>query len=321
MDQSESTYNINDIAHFQSVRKSHLNKHTPETEYECNNTEGDIDYIFNEIVGGGSRSDWGQWIILLALIPVGLCGEFPLFMHLFACYESPHRCYVHNCDTDATSNLIKTDWLSFATPENHTYNEMLITNAKFDPCNRYSSIGNDCTPSSFNTSGVEKCERFVYDQSVVLESFTTRFNLVCDGEWKLTLLNAMIMAGLMTGSTIGGRLGDRYGRKLVMVYAVIVIVPTVVLAANAPDFWTYSILKFVCTVSSPCIWFANHSLLTEIFGAEYRRRSVVISGLISPFIRMCLVAVYYITQHWISFHIWTGVFCGLALPALLIIPE
>ena len=57
---------------------------TDKTNNSLTNEEEDIDFIFDNIVGGGDGGDLGQWVILAALIPIGLCAGFPLFMHLFA---------------------------------------------------------------------------------------------------------------------------------------------------------------------------------------------------------------------------------------------
>ena len=106
-------------------------KFTTETEtlvhVTSNNNEPevkeDIDYILDNIVGGGDGGDIGQWIILSSLIPVVLCAGFPLFMHLFACFEPRHRCFIPNCDTLSTPN-IDSNWTTFGIPTNDANNEI-----------------------------------------------------------------------------------------------------------------------------------------------------------------------------------------------------
>ena len=49
-----------------------------------------------------------------------------------------------------------------------------------------------------------------------------KFLQVCEaGENKRLLLSTFMMLGLLVGSPIGGRLGDRFGRKPVMVGALV----------------------------------------------------------------------------------------------------
>jgi OCT family organic cation transporter-like MFS transporter 4/5 len=87
------------------------------------------------------------------------------------------------------------------------------------------------------------------------------------------------------------------------------------------DFWTYAILRFICTVALPCIWFSSHTLVIEIFTREHRKNAVLILGLVWPFSVLVVVMVFYFTQHWTYFHLWTGCICALAFPAFLLIPE
>ena len=293
-------------------------------------TKEDLDYIFDEIVGGGDGGDFGQWVILFALFPVGLCAGFPLFMHLFACFEPRHRCFVPTCDGN-NATIIEPDWISLAIPTIDSSNnegdtcqaEMLKEDELFDSCHRYQSIQNQtsCNMQSFNQSDIVSCESFVYDTSVVIESFTTKFDLVCDMQYKQMILGVMVMSGLTIGSEIGGRLGDKYGRKLVMFMATLIIVPTVMFSGYSNDFWTYAILKLICICALPCIWFNSHNLVIEIFSKDRRKNAVVIKEILWPIGGLGLVIVFYLTRHWTYFHLWTGGLCAFAIPAFLIIPE
>ena len=291
----------------------------------------DLDYIFDEIVGGGDGGDLGQWVILFALFPVGLCAGFPLFMHLFACFEPRHRCYIPTCDDFNNSITLEPEWMSLAIPTNDSnFNdgdncqaEMLKEDELFDKCHRYEPIQNQttCELQSFNHSNIVACESFVYDTSVVIESFTTKFDLVCEMQYKQMILGVMVMSGLTIGSEIGGRLGDKYGRKIVMLVATLVIVPTVMFSGYSNDFWTYAILKLICICALPCIWFNSHNLVIEIFSKDRRKNAVVIKEILWPIGGLGLVIVFYLTRHWTYFHLWTGGLCAFALPAFLIIPE
>ena len=252
-------------------------------------------------------------------------------MHLFACFEPRHRCYITECDGFNTSNVIEPDWINLAIPTidiigndgSTCQAEMLKEDEQFDSCHRYNSSQDQhtCDMQSFNQSSVVPCESFVYDTSVVIESFTTKFGLVCDMQYMQMILGVMVMTGLTIGSEIGGRLGDRYGRKLVMLLGTLTIVPTVMFAGFANNFWTYAILKLICISALPCIWFNSHNLVIEIFSKDRRKNAVVLKEVLWPIGGLGLVIVFYLTRHWTYFHLWTGGLCAVALPAFLIIPE
>ena len=326
LDNEEGT--INDKEDPDKEEKMHMAESTDTQNNSLKNEEEDIDFIFDNIVGGGDGGDLGQWVILAALIPIGLCAGFPLFMHLFACYEPKHRCFVNSCDNLTKVSNIDSSWIAFGIPTNDGSEgqtcqaEMLKDDEKYDSCHMYSQIDEStCELHSFNKSSIQNCQVFVYDKSVVIESFTTKFNLVCEMEYKQIILGVMVMIGLTVGSEIGGRLGDKFGRKRVMLFSTFVIVPTVMFAGYSPNFWTYAILKFICTAALPCIWVSSHTLIIEIFGKDYRKNAVVIKEVLWPFGGLGLVIVFYLTRHWTYFHLWTGGLCAMAIPAFLIIPE
>jgi MFS family permease len=199
---------------------------------------------------------------------------------------------------------------------------MLKEDESFDPCLRYSVNDHGrCDVGSFNKSNIEVCETFIYDTSVVEESLTTKFNLVCDLEYQQTLLGTVVMVGILFGSLIGGRLSDKFGRKNTLMLSVLIIVPTIMFAGCSANFWTYAAIKFINTMMLPCIWFSSHVLITEIFGKDYRQNAVVIRNLMGPISMMITIGVFYLTRHYVYFHLWIGALCALTIPALIIVPE
>ena len=288
----------------------------------------DIDYIFDHLVGSGKWNDFGQWGLFLAIIVVAYCGIFPIFMHIYAAFEPRHRCFIPNCDLSNTSSKIDVHWINFTSPAIHTkgehtcQTEMLKVDEYFDPCQRYvASKTSPCKGSSFDEHRVQKCEKFVYDTLVVEESLTTKFNLVCDLEYQQMILGTIVMVGLMIGSVLGGRLSDKFGRKKAMILCVIIIVPTVMFAGYSVNFWMYATLKLINTIALPCIWFASHTLITEIFGKDNRQNAIVIKELMWPIGMLMIIGVFYFTRHWIYFHLWLGGLCLLSVPAFIIVPE
>ena len=288
----------------------------------------DIDYIYDKIVGGGSTRDFGQWVILVALISVSFVSSWPMFINLFAGLKPRHRCFVPNCDTEETMASMVPDWISAATPTNVFSNsktcqvEMVKTDEEFDSCNKYQTIiENMCKIESFNQSGTEKCSSYVYDNSVVIESFVTKFDLVCDKEYVNRVFRGIMVFGLFIGCGIGGYLADRFGRKRVMLLSTLVIVPNVMFAGYSPNIWVYGILLFIMTITCPIIWTSIGTITSELFGRDHRSTALVAEGLSWSFGSLLSVLVFYLTRHWTYLHIWIGALSTLALPAFLIIPE
>ena len=288
----------------------------------------DIDYILEHFVGCGKWNDIGQWILFTAIIVIAYCGIFPIFMHVYAAYEPRHRCFIPNCEESNTTSNIDVNWISISSPAINTKTEqmcqaeMLKEDEYFDPCHRYEIKNlNLCEEKSFNKSNIQRCEKFVYDKSIVEESLTTKFDLVCDLEYQQMMLGVMVMLGLMIGSPLGGLTSDKLGRKNAMIISVLVIVPTVMFAGYSTNFWMYAILKLINTIALPCLWFTSHTLVTEIFGKDYRQNAVVLKEIMWPLGMLLIIGVFYLTRHWVYFHLWIGGLCALTIPAFMIVPE
>ena len=87
----------------ESMTMSDVSSNGPEKSSVTNGTmkmpedEGgrDIDYLLDNVIGGGG---WGQWIVLLCQLPIGIASGLPTLIHMFAAFEPRHRCYVPICE-------------------------------------------------------------------------------------------------------------------------------------------------------------------------------------------------------------------------------
>ena len=289
----------------------------------------DIDFIFDHIVGSGKWNDFGQWGLFSAIMLISYCGIFPIFMHVYAAFEPRHRCHVPVCDTFNDSINFDVDWMSFTSPnigskgEQTCQTEMLKEDETYDPCRRYNFKDGhkSCEVDSFNRTNIKVCTEFVYEKTVVIETLTTKFDLVCDLEYQQLLLGSIVMFGLMIGSVLGGPMSDKLGRRRAMIFSVSVCIPTVMFSGYSNSFWTYAVLKLINTISLPCLWFSCHILITEIFGKEFRQNAVVIKELMWPIGMMIEIALFYLTRHWVYFHLGVGGLCLVTVPAFFIAPE
>ena len=136
-------------------------------------TTKDIDYIFENIVGGGGK--W-QWYIMALIYPIVFTSAPPCVLHLFTAYLPDYRCSVPNCDFGDIS--IQADYLEFSVPKEYSSTE-IFTTAKFDPCHVYKvKQSGFCIQEAFDNSTIETCEEFIYETDVFPETLTTKLNLV-----------------------------------------------------------------------------------------------------------------------------------------------
>ena len=81
----------------------------------------DLDYILDNLVGGGGR--W-QWTKMMFLLPVYVAMGAPLLLHMFTAYTPDHRCFIPGCDNDgnnattfAVGAFATEKYLKFALPK------------------------------------------------------------------------------------------------------------------------------------------------------------------------------------------------------------
>ena len=318
--------NLNDHKNDESIRYETSIDEKKKNEKE---KKEDIDFIFDHIVGSGKWNDFGQWTSFSAILVILFCGISPVYMHVYAAFERYYRCLVPVCDGLNESATFDSNWRAFTSPavgskdDGKCQTQMLRVDETYDSCRRYTLMEGrtSCEPNSFNQKAIEVCTEFVYDQSVVFESLTTKFNLVCDLEYQQMMLGSIIMCSLMFGSVIAGPMSDKMGRKNALIYSILVCVPTVMFAGYSHNFWTYAILKIANTICLPCIWFSCHILVTEILGKQFRQNAVVIKDMMCSISMMIEIFLFYLTQHWVYFHLAVGGICLLTIPALFIVPE
>ena len=103
---------------------------------ECNflkeKDEKSIDDVLEEIVG---PAGWAQWIVLIAMGPVIVCGTLPVAL-LLSIFTPKHRCFVPGCDTlNASPEYLDFSIIDVSIPKNH--DSMTNQEELFGSCRMY----------------------------------------------------------------------------------------------------------------------------------------------------------------------------------------
>ena len=156
-----------------------------------------MDYILLHHCGGVGK--W-QWQMALCAVALFYSASYPLFVTIFTTYAPNHRCYVEYCDT--TNKTIEPTWISWAIPtqESQSSSNFLGQNRAYDSCHMYDrKLGNvECLDTSFS-SNASDCIHYIYDDYYFDETLATKYDLVCDFEYKTQLLYSLLMLGLLIG--------------------------------------------------------------------------------------------------------------------------
>ena len=80
------------------------------------------------------------------------------------------------------------------------------------------------------------CNKYIYDNTYFDETVVTKFDLICDNEYKKSFLGTVLIMGLLFGSLLGGFIGDKFGRKTANFLALAAIVPFTIGAGHVHSY-------------------------------------------------------------------------------------
>ncbi|KAK4883405.1 hypothetical protein RN001_006724 [Aquatica leii] len=173
------------------------------------NSENHLDTILTEV---GEFGRYQRQILLLLMLTIGLIF-FSNVIYIFEAKQVKHRCFIPSCENETSPYLAP--WLMNAVP---------FKDGKPERCAKYQQInksGSSCAISDFNTSIIEKCERFVYETPEI--SIMHDFDLHCDENVKkLAFVGTVNGIGKFIGLPIAGYISDKYGRKKIFICSMVV---------------------------------------------------------------------------------------------------
>lgn len=185
-----------------------------------------------------------QLVLLFALAMTCLLGGIDLEMNIFMHYTPTFYCK----DSSFLALVNSTEF--------RKVDECLAVRSAVEP----------------NTSILEpkeiKCTAWHYDDSVLRSTLVTEYDLVCDNEYLLAIIESLYLAGISVGMILGV-LGDRYGRRR-MILACALWEGIINLATPlAHNIYLLVALRFARGFSQS-IYYQGLALISEIVPMKYR---------------------------------------------------
>ncbi|ALC47004.1 Orct2 [Drosophila busckii] len=194
--------------------------------------------------------------------------------------------------------------------------------AAHEPCTYYNyDYSNETGFRRAENATAQTCSSYVYDQSKILNSAVTEFDLVCGRQVLAATSDSMFMVGVLLGSFVFGQLSDKYGRKPIFFASLVIQVIFGVVAGVAPDYFSYTLARLIVGATTSGVFLVAYVIAMEMVGPAKR----LYAGI---FVMMFFSLGYMLTAAFAYFiHDWRWLQIALTLPGLFfmcyyrIIPE
>ncbi|XP_046399206.1 organic cation transporter protein-like [Ischnura elegans] len=253
-------------------------------------TTADFDRILDEL---GHFGRYQLINYLLLFIPLFFTSAFVLTF-AFAAGEPDYRCLVPECENGL--GPYSPTWLKNAVPFGEDGRPSL--------CTRYAVstgasdwVNGTCPADGFLKNVTHHCNDLIFRGEMV--TIVNTFNLTCvNNKWKLTLIGTMNFLGQFFGLPLAGAMSDRFGRRTVLVSAIIGQSICGIAKALAPSYLFYITLEFMETLIGGGLFPTLFVLALELVGPSRRTIGGVSINVIYAFGTAYLALLAWALPYW-----------------------
>ena len=231
-----------------------------------------FDKVLNDL---GEFGRWQKMNLFLLWFPCMMSGVMVLIGSFTLLEPSEYRC----------KNVCDVDDFQFDDYEEHWKREQLF------PCSGNSSsihcsgedefcmflkpqiLDGKCSSKLTNEKiFCNSDSEFVYKQFEMKKTVISEFNMVCDGISELCrpIAESLFMVGLMVGSSVFGTSSDKFGRRNILLIAIMTSLVGNLVGAFLPDCWSYGVSRLVTGAGAVGAYMISFSLTIEILGKKKR---------------------------------------------------
>uniref|UniRef100_A0A1E1XCU6 Putative sugar transporter n=1 Tax=Amblyomma aureolatum TaxID=187763 RepID=A0A1E1XCU6_9ACAR len=178
---------------------------------------------------------------------------------------------------------------------------------------------NGSKPSTAGCDANGQCEYPHYTSRFT--SLPTEWDLICNKEYLVKMVQAVFMAGVMLGAFVFGYISDRFGRRRTMPFTAIAMSAMTFFGAFAPSLALHVACRFFAGMTTAAVALVSFVLMTELVGPSKRALlGTLFPAVFSVGIGLHAALAYAITD-WRHYSIATALLSALFIPLALLLPE
>ncbi|XP_076813851.1 solute carrier family 22 member 4-like isoform X1 [Clavelina lepadiformis] len=262
-------------------------------------------------------------VVIVAYLTAIVAGP-NVWMTVFVVYTPPHRCYIPELDDGNDTSEVD----CVVVPSNLSNSSVAryipvvdgnLQKQEWSSCTRY----NESTSAGHGNVSVVSCDRgWKYKTGENVITAVSEFDLVCDKSWLAPLVPSCLMFGLMAGSFLGGILADRFGRKKVVLGALVIMCASLSISAFTPSWIGLHVLTFFIGLGDVARTSILTILLSEITPNKIRYKVTVAHILVMAVGSCMLPLMAYLLPNWRHLYGAVGLLHFLVLiPSFIVFEE
>ncbi|XP_063636060.1 solute carrier family 22 member 1-like [Cydia splendana] len=168
------------------------------------------------------------------------------------------------------------------------------------------------------------CDNPIWDYSMFTKTVQTKFGIICDKMWLISMSESISFFGLLVGALVFGFLSDRYGRLLIYAICQIIISLAGCLVTVTHTFWLFCITRFFEGAGNGGAIVSGYVLCVEFSGTDYRPSVSTFIHMASNLGLICLACISYLLRDCDQFQLAISVpvmFCAIIKFLLLESPK
>ncbi|XP_060086238.1 organic cation transporter protein-like [Ylistrum balloti] len=219
-------------------------------------------------------------------------------MTVIALHTPEHRCKIPGLEND-TYNVQSSYHLELV--NNYIPPSADETTLDYDRCHMYlfnaSDVIFDKSSKPVNASLV-KCTEWVYSNSLFDETFTSKFNIVCDRTRLVPLCKSLFVVGKFLGSFLFGRLSDQIGRKTTHCSALMLMFGLTFGMSWSSSYAVFTIIITAIGAATQGIFGVGFILGVELVGPSKRKYAALFLQDFFSLGVVVLSGVSFFVRHW-----------------------